>query len=312
MNMKSDFHHVETTVDVNSKIYHTIYTPEAVSVKGTVLILHGMQEHSGRYDALARFLTEHGYAVLTYDHPGHGRTAGNNDNMGFFQKHNPTGFVLNVAKAMATKLEQHFPDVPHFILGHSMGSFITRCLLQEESHRFRAAVIVGTGGKMHGATIAKNYLKMLNSLRPAQRSWVLNNVFSKMNNMRFSSEPGGDSTSWLSLSKTNREDFTSDPMNGVPFTYNGFYGLMSFVDRATRRDWAKSISHDFPFLFISGAQDPIGDFGKGVKTTVAHLQKDGFNDITLHLYPEMRHEILNEDIKQEVFERLLAWLENHL
>lgn len=294
--------------DYRGHLYYSLYESESEEIRATILILHGMQEHSGRYDAISRHFADKGFAVVTYDHLGHGRTAMNEDELGFFGNKESAKQVIGNAKNMAEYLESLHPNVPHFILGHSMGSFITRCLLQEESNKFDGAVIVGTGGKIVGAKLGKVFLWLLNAVSPRRRSRFVNNAFSRMNNKHFAKEEGATSTSWLSLSGANREDFSKDKLNGIPFTNNGFYTLLSLNIRATKRRWAENISKNLPFLFISGASDPIGNFGKGVSRTVEQMQKDGFEDIRLKLYPEMRHEILNEDIGVQVYEEIAQWI----
>jgi len=289
-------------------IFHTLFVQSDERVKATVLILHGMQEHSGRYAEFARYLRNRGFAVLTYDHPGHGRTAEHAQALGFFGHKHPDRLVLNVALKMEQKLEEQYPDVPHFILGHSMGSFITRCLLQKEAARFSGAIIVGTGGRLGLAGIAKHYFAVVNTLCPKRRSRLINEGFGKMNNVKFKKDPDADDTSWLSVNRENRIAFKKDALNGVPFTNNGFYTLLTFVTKATRKNWAGSILKNFPFLFVSGDQDPIGNFGQGVKQTVKELTDAGFGDVTIQLYPGMRHEILNETIREDVYKFIEAWI----
>lgn len=292
-------------------IFHTIFQPTEKPVIATVLILHGMQEHSGRYAEFARFLAENGYAVLTYDHAGHGKTAASKAYQGYFHSNNAAKRVVDDAEKMAELLEQHFPDTPHFVLGHSMGSFIARCLLQQAHQRFNGAVIVGTGGKQSIASIARVVFSIMNKLAPQKRSKSLNRFFNNLNNKRFKKDPDASATSWLSVNKANRQAFAADEFCGIPFTNNGFYTLLTLNIQSTKTDWAAQIPKAFPFLFVSGAEDPIGDFGKGVAKTVNHMQQEGFSDVSMQLYPEMRHEILNEDVKRQVFQDIQNWLDQH-
>ncbi len=297
------------SVSYIENLYTTLFEPDNQEIIGTLLILHGMQEHSGRYEEFATYVVGKGFAVLTYDHIGHGRTAKIEEDFGFFSKTKPVEKLIDDAKLVGKYLEEKFPDVPHFVLGHSMGSFITRCLLQEESKRFNGAVLTGTGGRKTGAKIAKAFLAILNAISPKKKHGLINGLFGNMNNSRFKKETELKSTSWLSLSKKNREAFLNDSLNGKPFSNNGFYTLISFIARATDRRWAENISKTFPMLFVSGGDDPIGDFGKGVAQTAEYLKQDGFSDISLKLYPGMRHEILNEDIKEQVYKEIVdLWL----
>lgn len=299
---------IKETSDFKSHIWYTLYRPENGTVKSTLVIIHGMQEHSGRYALLARYMAERGVAVLAYDHPGHGKTAASQEDLGFFRENHPADYVVQCARKMSQYIEDLYPDVPHFILGHSMGSFITRCLLQTDSARFQGAIITGTGHKIPGSKLAKSLLSLINRISPRNKSGVFNGLFSQSNNSRFKNDEDFDSTSWLSLSQTNRSNFKNDALNGQPFSYNGYYGLVTLHVRATARYWSKDISLDFPLIFISGEDDPIGNYGKGVKKIVENLKSDGFHDVTIKLYPKMRHEILNEDIQEEVFDMIYQWM----
>jgi alpha-beta hydrolase superfamily lysophospholipase len=293
------------------KLFHTLFTPVEIPVKATLLIIHGMQEHSGRYSEIAEYFADRGLAVLTYDYLGHGKSVKDKKDIGFFQLDQPDEKLISDAEAMGEHLHQHYPDVPHFILGHSMGSFVTRCLLQKSSGKFTGAVIVGTGGPLAGISLIKGYLSLANKIAPHYPTY-LNKLFNIVNNKRFKKDKDFSDTSWLSVNPANRKAFTEDELCGVPFTNNAFYALFSIYKKATARNWAVSIPKSFPFLFISGQNDPIGDFSKGVKQTVNLLKQDGFKDINTNIYPEMRHEILNEAIREEVLNDILQWISKHL
>ncbi|WP_407483911.1 alpha/beta fold hydrolase [Elizabethkingia meningoseptica] len=296
----------------STRLYYTLFRPETGNVKASLLILHGMQEHSGRYTAFARYMAGQGIAVITYDHLGHGKTAKNRNDLGFFQITAPAQQVIDDAENIADYLESLFPDVPHFILGHSMGSFIARCLLQQAGKRFKGAIIVGTGGKVTGAKAGKTLTALLNKIKPRYRSPFINKFFNKENNKRFRNEPDEQGTNWLSTDTNNRQAFLQDNLCGVNFSINGFYTLLCLNVQATKRHWAKSLPEDFPLLFISGTDDPIGNFGKGIIQTVTDLERDGFKDITMKLYTGMRHEILNETGKQQVYEDICNWIRNYI
>ncbi len=293
---------------LDSSFYNVFEPIDKESIVGTVLILHGMQEHSGRYDRFAQFLSENSYVVLTYDHNGHGKTAKNDEEQGFFKGENPAQLLVDNAYAMAKLLEAKYPDIPHFILGHSMGSFITRCLLQSHSNLFDGAIIVGTGDRIGGIRILKFYLSIRNWLSPRQRSRFINKTFEKQNNKSFRKEYDSDGTNWLSYSKENRLAFQNDSLCGIPFTNNGFHTLITLNEKATRANWAKNITKNFPMYFVSGADDPIGAFGEGIVNIVENLRKRGFNYISQRLYPDLRHEVLNENVQRRVYAEILDWL----
>jgi len=290
-------------------IHYTVYEPDEIALKGAILLLHGMQEHSGRYAVFANYLKDHGYAVITYDHRGHGQTAKTKEQLGFFRKKKPAMLLVSEARHMAEFLAFRFPSVPRILFGHSMGSFIARVLLKRSSFLFQAAVLIGTGGPNRMAALFLPILYLTNLLFPTKRSRWLNNLFSSVNNRHFKHEHPDDGTNWLSVNRENRKAFLADELSGVDFSNNAFYGLISLNVEATKSDWAENISRNFLMLFISGGDDPIGNFGKGVYKTVDALIEKGFTNVTLKLYTGMRHEILNEHHNHLVFLDILKWLD---
>ncbi|UKB78500.1 alpha/beta fold hydrolase [Chryseobacterium sp. MEBOG07] len=297
--------YLPSIVNRESQLYYTIFSPE--TVKATLLIVHGMQEHSGRYSEIAEYFAAHGIAVLTYDHLGHGKSVKEKKDIGFFQLEKPDERLVADAEMMADHLAEQYPEVPHFILGHSMGSFITRCLLQKACSKFAGAIITGTGGPLPGIDLLRTYLSLTNAIAPRHRTF-LNSVFTSVNNKHFKKDKDFSDTSWLSVNPKNRKAFEQDEWCGIPFTHNAFYTLFTIYKKATARNWATSISQSFPFLFVSGQNDPIGDFGKGVMHTVDNLKADGFQNVEVKIYPEMRHEILNEEIRGKVLKEIYDWI----
>ena len=293
----------------SKEINYTVFEPENNTPKAAIFILHGMQEHSGRYRDFANFLKKEGYAVLTYDHPGHGLTAKNAEELGYFRKSKPADLLVSQARQMALFLTHQYPDIPHILFGHSMGSFIARVLLQSSSSLFHSAILMGTGGPNTLAGFLRPVLYVMNLISPKTRSRWLNNSFSSVNNKRFKNEQPQDGTNWLSVNLDNRKAFLADNLSGMDFSNNAFYGLITLNVKATKSNWAEAIPKDFPILFLSGKEDPIGDFGNGVRKTVQALKEDGFTHIDLKLYQDMRHEILNEKQNYVVLQDILNWLE---
>lgn len=290
-------------------IHYTVYEPDGTATKAAILLLHGMQEHSGRYEGFAHYLKEQGYAVLTYDHTGHGRTAKTGEQLGFFHRREPDNILVNEAEQMSAFLSKQFPGVQLILMGHSMGSFVARLLLKKAAHRFAGAILVGTGGPNPMAALFRPVLHMANLIAPEKRSRWLNGLFSTINNRKFRREQPNDGTNWLSAGLANRKAFLADGLCGVDFSNNAFFGLIALNVEATRADWAACIPRQMPLLFVSGTEDPIGDFGKGVEKTVKGLRDRGFERVDLKCYPGMRHEVLNEDNKQLVFDDISEWLE---
>lgn len=288
-------------------LFYTLITPETGKINATMLILHGMKEHSGRYKAVAEYFAENGLAVVIYDHIGHGKSVNNEDDLGFFQSGKPVDRLISDAEKMGKQLMEKYPDVPHFVLGHSMGSFVTRCLLARVGEDYDGVILSGTGGRLFGINLLNGYFSLSNKFFPRSRTFF-NELFNSFNNWKFRKEKEYGGQGWLSLNPDNRKAFTEDELCGLPFTNNSFYTLFRLYKRATQKKWYRDIPKNLPFLFISGADDPIGEFGRGVKQAARDLSDDGFKKVDVKLYPKMRHEILNERIRDEVLEEVMGWV----
>lgn len=293
--------------DFLNKTHHQIFGQENQDIKASVLILHGMKEHSGRYRPFAEFLANEGYKVLIYDHPGHGKST-TSEKLGYFRKENPHLLLIEIGKWMSAFLKKATPNKPHIIVGHSMGSFIARNIIKQSAQDYDAAVMIGTGGRRPEIKWMRTLFKNLNSLAHDHSSEWFNQLFDSINSFHFRNEVPFDQNSWLSVDVENRKQYQADELKIKNFSVNGFYGLFSLVEEATQKKWANAIPKDFPMLFVSGKKDPIGNFGKGVEKTVFDLKKNGFSNVYCKLYEEMRHEILNEAIKETVYQDIVNWM----
>jgi alpha-beta hydrolase superfamily lysophospholipase len=289
-------------------LYYTLFEPDNQPVKATLLLLHGMAEHHRRYTAFAQYLAAQGVAVLAYDQLGHGRTAPNEAALGFFQLADPAGRLIHDAEQMAAHLARLLPAVPHFILGHSLGSFVVRCLLQQAGACFQGAILMGTAAAMPGVGLGRVLLGVLNKLVPRHRTKVVNSFLGWLNNRFFKEPAPNDSTKWLSANQRNQVAYLHDPFCGIPFTNNGFYTLLTLMKQATEGQWTRDIPQTLPLLLVSGQDDPVGQFGQGVRRVMQQLQQAGFEQVRLLLYPGMRHEILQEVGKQLVYQEVADWL----
>lgn len=292
-----------------NKIHHNFYIPERnTEVKATLLLLHGMSEHSGRYTEFSEYLASHGIAVLTYDHLGHGYTSNSIEDLGFFTKDYPFQSLLKDTIIMADTLDEQYPNIPHFILGHSMGSFIVRNVLKHHSHRFDGAIIMGTSDKDILIKALLPLFALLNKLSPYKSSNFGSTITNKLLNSRLGINNLDSPFLWISKNPDNIKSFEADPLCGFQLTNNGYYTLALLMDGALNMPWYENIAPTFPMFLISGENDPVGNMGKGINNLVERLYKYGFQNITKVLYPNMRHEILNESDKQLVFTDIQKWI----
>lgn len=290
-------------------LHHTLFEPKN-DPKATLLIVHGMTEHSGRYAKFAEYLAQNDIAVLTYDLLGHGRSIRTADELGYFSKSHPVQTLLKDVILMADSLKRHYPDVPHFIMGHSMGSFIVRNVLQVHSSDFVGAIIMGSSDYNPLLKVAKPVVEVLNRLKPNTHNSGIHKVINKFFNMQLKDKSMQSEYAWLCANTEAIVEYEKDPLCGFDFTNNGFWTLVKLMETALAKDWADTIEHNFPMLIISGEKDPVGNMGKGIRKLTKRMKKQGFNNVTRQLYPLMRHEPLHEVDNAEVYQDILLWLED--
>ncbi|WP_227431100.1 alpha/beta fold hydrolase [Psychrobacter sp. I-STPA6b] len=295
------------SADQKHTLHHTFFIPQS-DIKATLLIAHGMTEHSGRYIEFAQFLANHGIMVATYDHLGHGKTAENMDELGYFAPSYPMQALLKDTVIMADAIKAHYPDVPHFIMGHSMGSFIVRNVLQHHASEFAGAILMGTSDFDPLIPVFLPMTKMLNKIAPKQRNIVFANTMNRVLNFKLGKSRADSEFAWVCANSEGRQAYEADPLCGFDFTNNGFMALMQLMHRGLHKQWAQTIDKDFAMLFVSGEDDPIGNMGDGVRQLSERLLQQGFTHIDYYLYPNMRHEPLHEVEHQLVYQDILNWL----
>lgn len=286
---------------------YTYFQPKSIPI-ASLLVVHGMAEHQGRYAEFAQFLADHDIAVMTFDHLGHGQQAKDTDTLGFMGNPEPNENMLTHVMNHADRLASEYPDIPQFILGHSMGSFITRCLLGRYGKMFDGAIIMGTSATNPLNTLAVPLTQRLNSLASHRTNPVLDKLLNKLNNFPFRHEQDLQGFNWLNSDANAVKTYLADPLCGFPFTNNGYAALMTLMAEGTGKHWADDIPTTLPLLFVSGKDDPIGQMGKGIPTIVNDLKHRHFTHITVKQYPMMRHEILQELERQQVYDDILTWL----
>ncbi len=295
--------------DQTHSLYHTLYRPKQTA-KAALLVVHGMAEHSGRYDKFAQYLADNDIAVLTYDLLGHGRSIRNAEELGYFNKHYPMQTLLKDVIVMTDTLKKHYPDVPQFIMGHSMGSFIVRNVLQTHSSEFAGAILMGTSDYDPLTKVLLPTVKLLNKLQSTRRNHVFAQLTNKLLNLKLNDKTSSAKFAWVVKDENARQAYEDDPLTGFDFTNNGFLGLFELMNNGLAKDWAQTIEPDFAMLFVSGKDDPVGNMGKGINKLTKRLTKQGFTQIDKQLYAGMRHEPLHEQDNKKVYQNILVWINN--
>lgn len=291
-------------------LYVKVWAPEpSVQIKGVIQILHGMAEHIERYEAFAQFLNAAGFYVYGHDHRGHGKTAGVESNLGDFGMVDGWRRVVENVYDVNAAIRNRHPNLPILLLGHSMGSFIARCYITQFSKTVDGVILTGIGhqsswyvkgGKIAGQVASRLYGEVRNGE-------VMDRlIFGRFNQKIHHAKTAFD---WLSSDEEQVERYIQDPYCGHVGTLRFYNDLSNLVLFAARKDKARGIRNDLPIAIYSGIEDPVGDYGKAAGRLYQFLKGCGVNHVTYHVYPYMRHELLNEKQRGRVYTDVLSKIE---
>ena len=280
-------------------------------VRGIVQIVHGIAEYVERYDEFARYLNGLGYLVGAEDHMGHGGSVGESETKGYFHG----GWFTAVADTyrLLETTHQAYPQVPYVLFGHSMGSFMTRTILEKyPDSGISACVICGTGWQpqalLAGAIpVCKWVCKHDGEDQPSPKLEKI--VFGTYNARVESPKTPFD---WLNRDEAAVQAYVDDPMCGFVSTAGLLRDMLTGISYIEKKENLAKMKKHLPIFFIAGGDDPVGSYGKGVLKTEAEFRKAGMVNVTCKLYPGGRHEILNEINRQEVYEDVAKWLDRVL
>ena len=293
---------------------HTVHAMEWLpegEPKGVVQIVHGVAEYIARYDYVARFLNDYGYIVCGEDHLGHGDTA-SEDEYGYFTKYDGWTLVTADVRTLRQLQGKKYPDLPYFMLGHSMGSFLTRTYLCRYPGELTGAILSGTGQEPGITVLAGKLMAQLICQTKGDRyvSPLLDKLSLGSYNAKF--KPNRTEVDWLSRDEDAVDAYVRDPKCGFKSTAGMFRDLMCGLRYISNPKHLAQMDKATPIYLFSGDQDPVGSFGKGVKKVYGYFDAQGVKDVQMKLYPGGRHEMFNELNRQEVLDDLLKWLDGHL
>lgn len=280
--------------------------------RAVIQIVHGIAEHINRYDDFMLFLANNGFAVAGDDHLGHGQSVTRPEELGFFDDENGWDKVVADVGTLREMMHGEFPDVPYIFFGHSMGSFLTRTFIIQNPDKYDAAIISGTGHQAKALVFAGlamgNAVVKLHGARADGK--MLNDIAFGTYNRKIDF-PMTD-FDWLSRDYENVKKYIADPMCGFVCKASLYRDMLSGVKFVTDQSNIDKMSKEQPIYFMSGDNDPVGDYGKGVDRAYKAFCKAGLHDVMIRLYPGGRHEMLNEINKDQVYQDILNWLNEKL
>ena len=274
---------------------------------GVVQLVHGVAEHIARYDGFARFLADRGYVVVGEDHPGHGKSVPTGEALGYLAG----GWEAAVrgVHQLYVKTRGAFPDLPYFILGHSMGSFLMRTYLYTFHDDLAGVILSSTGWQNPAVLAAGRAICRTEALHLGERqtSRLLQKLAFGAYNEAFA--PNRTAFDWISSDPAAVDQYVADPFCGFDPTIQLYGEMFRGMANNQKAENLSRMQKQLPVLFLSGALDPVGSQGKGVQKTAEAFRRAGMEDVTVKLYASMRHEPLNEVGREQVYGDILAWLQ---
>ena len=278
---------------------------------GVLQIVHGMAEYIDRYDNFAKYMTEQGFNVIGHDHLGHGHSVSDEHDYGFFAEENGDKIIIEDMHSVTQYAREKWEELPNFILGHSMGSFCLRQYLTKYSNDVFGAIIMGTGwipsaAALLGKTIATNTCK-------SKGSHTVNPLLIKLTlepyNKPFA--PARTNCDWLSRDEKQVDLYVNDKLCGFDFTAGAYKDFFTILEKIAKNRQLIGMRKSLPILITSGSVDPVGG-KKACEKLNAQYKRCGIDDVTLKLWENDRHEILNELNKSDVYDYICTWLKSKI
>lgn len=277
-------------------------------VKMILQISHGMIEYIERYDEFAEYMTSRGILVVGNDHLGHGNSIQSKEHYGYFVEKIGNKVLIKDIHRLRQLMSRKYPKLPYYLLGHSMGSFLARQYLCVYGAGLAGAIIVGTGcyprsvlfaGLMTCETMAKakgwrSRSKLLDAL-------VFGNCNKRLPERRTDKD-------WLTKDEQIVDAYIAEERCGFMFTVNGYHTLFTGLYKLTVPSFLEKMPKELPVMFLAGEEDPIGNWGSGVRKVYNEFQESGMKNVSCILYPDDRHEILNELNREDIFSDIYKWL----
>lgn len=304
------------SADGVSKIHCVKWLPDRQPI-AVLQLVHGMVEYIERYAAFAEFLNEKGFVVVGHDHIAHGGSVSDPEEWGIVHVKHPSDVMSEDIFTHYKKVKEEYPELPYFILGHSMGSYMTRKCLCEKARQMEdldGAIIMGTGTETAMTINAGLSLVNLISLFRSDkyRSTFVRDMTYGAPYKRYDCTGATLDNSWLTKDQEIVKKYYSDPKCTFVFSVGAYRGLIESTKYDNNMDNIAKMKKDLPILFASGADDPVGNMGKGVQEACDKFKAVGMEDVSIKLYETDRHEILNELDREQVYQDMYDWMKSKM
>lgn len=284
-----------------------LYTKPEGHLKGGLQISHGMCENKERYLPFMEYLGKRGYAVVIHDHRGHGKSVWKKEDLGYFYGGREKGIVEDLHQVTCW-IKEKFPGIPVYMLGHSMGTLVARNYLKEYDGELTKLILTGPPSENPGANVGLVLAELQKRLRGGRwRSRVIQAMAFGPYAARFPGE--GSESAWICSDKEVVKEYDDSEYCGFVFTVDGFQGLFLLLKGTYSKKGWKVRNPQLPVLFLGGEKDPCIGGGRRFVKQLQFLKNVGYKKVTGKMYPNMRHEILNEKGKEEVYANIAAYLD---
>ena len=290
------------------KLHVLLIEPEQ-EPKGIVQIVHGMAEHKERYEPFMEMLCKNGYISVIHDHRGHGKSVKDENDLGYFYDDSGKAIVEDTHQITEWMKERYGKELPYHLFGHSMGSLVVRCYLKKYDDELDSLIVCGSPSENKAAKAAGLLAKAACKTGAQKKGKIFQKLAFGLYGKNL--EEGESQNGWISYNKENVKAYDENPLDGFVFSNNGFLNLFLLMDETySKKDW--QLKHpSLPILFIAGADDPCIGSKKQYAKAMTSLKKCGYNHVRGMLFLNRRHEILNEDGVEKVYEAILYFLEQN-
>ena len=298
--------HFTFTADDGAKLFVYRWQPDVGFGKAVVHIAHGMAEHAGRYERLAEILTENGFVVFANDYRGHGKTASSSTDIGHFADQDGWQRILKDIEEIARLERNEFFGHRIILFGHSLGSLVAQHMATRDV--FDAVAMSGANGLVSPLVHVGKLIAKIERWRLGKRgkSELINSLTFDAFNKPF--RPNRTSFDWLSRDEAEVDKYIADPMCGFLCSTQLWLDVLDAITEAAKPEFRTRVPKQLPMYLFSGSRDTANEEGRGSTALAEYYRSHGMEKVSYRIFPQARHETLNELNREEVTEHLVDWM----